>query len=66
MSTGRPPGTGGGVDEHERVVEELSGRCWTGTITPVEVSLWAQAATSASWAAIGWGALPGSAVTRIE
>ena len=35
------------------------------TITPVEVSLWAQAMTSAAGSAIGSGASPGSASTRI-
>ncbi len=37
----------------------------TGTATPVEVSLWAQAMTSAAGSARGSGASPGSASTRI-
>ena len=34
-------------------------------MTPVEVSLWAQAITSAAGSAVGAGASPGSASTRI-
>jgi hypothetical protein len=41
-----------------------SGRS-TGTITPVEVSLWAQAIASAAASARGSGASPGSASIRI-
>ena len=38
---------------------------WTSTITPVEVSLCAQAMTSASGSAVGVGAVPGSELTMI-
>jgi hypothetical protein len=34
-------------------------------MTPVDVSLWAQAMTSASGSAFGTGAVPGSALTTI-
>ncbi len=43
---------------------EPSGRC-TGTATPVEVSLCAQAMTSTDGSDCGSGALPGSALTTI-
>ena len=43
---------------------EPAGR-WTGTMTPVEVSLCAQAITSADGSETGAGALPASATTLI-
>lgn len=43
---------------------ESAGRC-TGTATPVEVSLCAQAMTSTDGSDCGCGALPGSALTTI-
>ena len=57
-------GAGGGVDEDQRVARVLAGAA-TSTMTPVEVSLWAQAITSAAGSAAGSGASPGSASTRI-
>ena len=41
-----------------------AGRC-TGTATPVEVSLWAQATTSTDGSDWGLGALPASALMTI-
>src|SRR3982751_2884475 len=56
MSTGRPP-----PPEVASITTRASpaGRS-TGTITPVDVSLWAQATTSQVGSDVGAGAVPGS------
>ena len=63
MSTGSPPAAGGGVDDDELAVGPAGRR--TGTATPVDVSLWAQAMTSTDGSDWGFGALPGSALMTI-
>ena len=54
---------GGGVDEDQRVTGAVGRR--TGTATPVEVSLCAQAMTSTLGSDCGAGALPASALMTI-
>ena len=61
MSTGRPPAAEV-ASMTMSASPESSGRC-TGTATPVDVSLCAQAMTSTDGSDCGLGALPGSALT---
>ena len=60
MSTGRPPAPDVASITTSWPSVASAGRC-TGTATPVEVSLCAQASTSQLGSACGGGALPGAA-----
>jgi hypothetical protein len=62
MSTGRPPAPEVASITTSWPSMASSGRT-TGTATPVEVSLWAQASTSQEGSACGCGAVPGAALT---
>ena len=63
MSTGSPPAPDV-ASMTTSAPSDPAGRC-TGTATPVEVSLCAQAMTSTDGSDCGFGALPGSALTMI-
>src|SRR6267154_175974 len=63
MSTGRPPAADV-ASTATNASPDPSGRC-TGTATPVEVSLCAQAMRSTDGSDCGFGALPGSALTMM-
>ena len=62
MSTGRPPAPEVASITTSWPSIASAGRT-TGTATPVEVSLWAQARTSQEGSACGSGAVPGSDLT---